>query len=254
MDIKTYISSGIIEMYIMGLCTSEEKAELESLRVQYPELEKAITEYEVSFEQNLMNTAETIPASVDIALKKGLGELVQPAGMIYDFQAKYKKRNKIIYAVAAASLVLLCCSLFYNYKLYQLQQNTGAMLTKSRTLETLPPGDYKILNDPSITPIAMYGVGSHAICRCTMFWDKRTGKVYIILHHLPFSSDSKDYQLWAYVNGKAVSVGIVKDEIRGRFIEMQNIPAGAISFSITLENAGGALTPTESEAYLRGKI
>jgi anti-sigma-K factor RskA len=87
-----------------------------------------------------------------------------------------------------------------------------------------------------------------------MFWDKKTGKMYIMIHHLPQSSSSKDYQLWAMVDGKPVSVGIVQDEIRGRFIEMSNVPPGATSFTVTLENAGGNTTPTESQTYLKGVI
>jgi anti-sigma-K factor RskA len=56
------------------------------------------------------------------------------------------------------------------------------------------------------------------------------------------------------VNGKPISVGIVKDDIRGRFIEMNNVPAGATAFSVTLEKTGGNLTPTVQETYLEGKI
>ena len=100
----------------------------------------------------------------------------------------------------------------------------------------------------------MYGVGTHAICRCTMFWDKSTGKMYIMIHHLPKSSSAKDYQLWAEVDGKPVSIGIINDEIRGRFIEMPNVPAGSIAFTVTLENAGGTDQPTVTETYLSGKI
>ena len=56
------------------------------------------------------------------------------------------------------------------------------------------------------------------------------------------------------VDGKPVNVGIIDDEIRGRFIEMTNLPSSATAFTVTLEKAGGALTPTESEIYLTGKI
>jgi anti-sigma-K factor RskA len=87
-----------------------------------------------------------------------------------------------------------------------------------------------------------------------MFWDKKTGKVYIMIHHLPQSSAQNDYQLWAMVNDKPVNIGLIKDEIRGRFIEMDNVPAGALSFIVTLEKAGGAASPTIGETYLAGKL
>lgn len=51
MDIKEYISSGIIELYVMGLCSPEEEKELEALRPQYKELHEAILQYEKDMEE-----------------------------------------------------------------------------------------------------------------------------------------------------------------------------------------------------------
>ena len=87
-----------------------------------------------------------------------------------------------------------------------------------------------------------------------MFWDKKTGKIYIMIHHLPKSSSTRNYQLWAEVDGNPVSVGIINDEIRGRFIELTDVPGRANAFTVTLEKAGGNNSPTVSETYLAGKI
>ena len=133
----------------------------------------------------------------------------------------------------------------------KLEQEVASLKTAP---VSLPESDYKIMLDPKITPVAMYGVGTHAICRCTMFWDKRTGKMYIMIHHLPQSSVSRDYQLWAMVDNKPVNIGVVQDDIRGRFIEMNNVPAGTTAFSVTLEKAGGNSIPTVEETYLKGSI
>ncbi len=46
MGINNYISSGIIEMYVMGLSSPEEKDELELLRNQYLQLNEAILQFE----------------------------------------------------------------------------------------------------------------------------------------------------------------------------------------------------------------
>ena len=51
MDIQQYISSGIIETYVMGLCSPAEESELEQLRQNYPELDKAIIAYEDELEK-----------------------------------------------------------------------------------------------------------------------------------------------------------------------------------------------------------
>jgi anti-sigma-K factor RskA len=247
MDIQPYISSGIIESYVMGLCTPEEEQELEQLRTQYPELDKAILAYEEEMENNMMHH-NTLPGdAVDKRILSTLNLLGKEAPVI---PMRTKESNRLKYAAAAAA-VLLVVSGYFNYYLYKQSQKQDPI----SSITTLPERDYKVLNTKTITPVAMYGVGIHAICRCTMFWDKKTGKMYIMIHHLPQSSDAKDYQLWATVDGKQVNVGIIQDNIRGRFIEMSNVPEGATAFSVTLENAGGnSSSPTIEQTYLKGNI
>jgi anti-sigma-K factor RskA len=256
MDINKYISSGIIEMYVMELCSADEKKELELLRKQYPELNKTIADYEKEMEQKMQKNS-TIPSQeTDEKILNIIDGLQPPAGKN---SVSNNKPVRILWlkSVAAAAILLLAISSFFNYSLYKKTKKQEEALKTPGTAEngvTLPLADYNILKDPSITPVAMYGVGSHAICRCTMFWDKKTGKLYIMIHHLPQSSDSKDYQLWAMVNNNLVNVGIIKDEIRGRFIEMVNVPPGATAFTVTLEKAGGNTVPTNEETYLSGRI
>jgi Anti-sigma-K factor rskA len=151
-------------------------------------------------------------------------------------------------------VVLLIGSSILNYSLYNKTKEQELALAGQQNETSLPVADYNILKNPAITPVAMYGVGLHAICRCTMFWDKNSGKAYIMIHHLVPASPDHNYQLWATVNGQSVSVGVVNDKIRDRFILINNMPKAATGFFVTLEKAGGSSTPTESETYLAGSI
>ena len=253
MNIREYISSGIIELYVMGLCNETEINEVESLRRQYPELNKAIIDYEILLEENMQKNF-TLPSveTDDIILKK-LDQL-QPTQFKASSPAIVRKLNWLK-PFAAAAVLLLIVSGYFIYILNNKATKLRSELAEAKkAAPTLPLADYKIMLDPRITPVAMYGVGTHAICRCTMFWDKKTGKIFIMIHHLPMSSSSKDYQLWAMVNGEPVNVGIINDAIRGRFIEMENVPSATNAFTITLEKAGGNQTPTMAEEYLRGNI
>jgi Anti-sigma-K factor rskA len=246
MDIKQYISSGIIETYVMGLCTSAEEKELELLRSRYPELNKAIIACEEEMEQNMLRQTTLPPTTTDERILTTLAAMKKPAALK---QLSSTKRNWLTTIAVAASLLLIL-SAGLNYYQYRQIKEAGTPVSET----SLPLSDYKVLLDPAITPIAMYGVGTHAICRCTMFWDKKTGKMYIMIHHLPKSSSAKDYQLWAMVNGEYINTGIVNDEIRGKFIEMNNVPPGATAFTVTLEKAGGNSVPTIEETYLKGVI
>ena len=254
MKIEEYISSGIIELYVMGLCSEEEKREVNSMRKQNPALEKAIRDFESVLEAKMQQHTTLPSAETDKKILDNLESLnanVTPPNSVI----KPRKYIRIQSLIAAAAVITIVAGGYFifslNNKVKKLKKEQAGV---TNTSPTLPEKDYKIMLDPKITPVAMYGVGTHAICRCTMFWDKKTGKLYIIIHHLPLSSSKKDYQLWAMVDGKPINVGIIKDEIRGRFIEMENVPGKAISFIVTLEKAGGNSTPTIEETYLSGKI
>lgn len=247
MDIQQYISSGIIELYVMDLCTEEEKKELDQLRSRYPELAAAIVDFECKLENRMMQSGQQPGPGTDIKILDTLDGLGRPVVSIHSRQRPWWK------IAVAASLLLMMTSVYFNYSLSRTNKKQEALI-KASTQSPLPATDYAIMTNPSITPVAMYGVGSHSICRCTMFWDKSTGKIYIMIHHLPRSSEKKDYQLWARVGDKMVSVGIIQDEIRGRFIEMDGVPGAAVAFTVTLENAGGNQVPDLSETYLEGKI
>jgi anti-sigma-K factor RskA len=252
MNIKEYISSGIIELYVLGLCSPEEEQEIKQLSVQYPELHAAILQYEIDMEEKMLQQGVLPPAAADEAILHRLESLNVPVVSMDKKVTPVKKMNGLR-AIAASVAILLGISAYFNYTLFQKNKKQQALIATAEG-SPLPASDYAVITNPSITPVAMYGVGTHSICRCTMFWDKNTGKAYIMIHHLPKSSSSRDYQLWAEVNGKMVSVGIINDEIRGRFIEVPQVPYGSVAFKVTLENAGGASNPTLSETYLEGKI
>jgi anti-sigma-K factor RskA len=251
MSEEAYISSGIVEQYVLGLCTPEEKAELERKRLLDPTLHQAILDAEQRLEALYLAQAAQPDGKTDQKILATLESLAPPQARRVPLRTAslWWKR------VAAVSLGFLLLSGVGNY--LQLKRNRQQSLEIARLSSqppSLPVADFAVMRNPRITPVAMLGVGIHSICRCTMFWDKQTGKVYIMIHHLPQTGASTDYQLWAFVDGKPVSVGIVNDSVRDRFIEMEGMPAGATEFTVTLEPAKGSATPTEAETYLRGRI
>lgn len=255
------ILPGSIEQYVLGLCSPEDQLAIELIRQKNPDLDKVIRQFEMQLEQEMMRGGILPSKQTDSIILSKLSTLNQSSvnqSSVAQLQSRLNRKyviRKIKYIAVAASVILVVGA-SYNLIIYSKYKTQQAALIerKSSAISNLPITDLTILNNPNITTIAMNGVGIHMICRCTMFWDKKAGKVYIMIHHLPLSDNSKDYQLWANVNGKPVSVGIIDDSIRGRLIQLTNMPLTASSFSVTLEKAGGASTPTEAGTYLRGKI
>jgi anti-sigma-K factor RskA len=256
MNISEYISSGIIESYVMGLATEDETAELRQLIKTEPAIKEAVTAFELAFERQVLAAASKVPfAETENKIFNKVG--IIPEGNNTAKPGKVVRLNWFKVTAVAAS-ALLCVSAYFNYSLNKQNQAQAALLAVTDKIEvaknnSLPVGDFKVMQKPTITPVALYGVSYHAICRCTMFWDKEAGRAYVMLHHLPNSSETNDYQLWAMVNNKPVSLGILNDTVRDRFIEFTNVPKDATTFKVTLEKAGGSQVPNE-DTYLKGTV
>jgi anti-sigma-K factor RskA len=255
LNIENYISSGIIEQYVMGLCSAEEKNELELLRQKDTVLNKAIINFEIELENRMMRNAFLPGVQTDDKILNALQSLGNVAPVVaMQTEDKKVKRFSWVKMVAAASVLLFSVSAFFNYTQYkENKEQAEELVAKNNLPQSLPIANYSILKDPTITPVAMMGVGYHAICRCTMFWDKKTGKAYVMVHHLVPSGENNEYQLWANVNGKQVSVGMINDAIRDRFIEVSGVPEGSKEFIVTMEKNGGASVP-DADVILKGTV
>ena len=118
MDINNYISSGIIEMYVMGICSAEEKTEMELRRNQYPQLNEAITKFEIEFEKNALNNASETGSKLDNKILHSLNTIQTP---VVNIKTKQRSINKISWLkpVAAAAILLLAVSSIFNYTQYK---------------------------------------------------------------------------------------------------------------------------------------
>ena len=99
--------------------------------------------------------------------------------------------------------------------------------------------------------IAMKGQPVAPQSLTTVYWNKQTKDVFLLINALPKAAAGKQYQLWAIVDGVPVDAGMLTTEGADGLVKMSNIPK-AQAFAITLENAGGAKTPT-MPIYVVGK-
>ncbi len=187
----------------MGLCSTEEKSEMESLRCEYPLLNEAVLQYETELENNLLNNATLPGAEVDEKILQSLHALQTPVVAMNSGELRNKKTGWLKFVAAAAAILLLAVSSVFNFILFSKNNEQQPALKQKENYSPLLIDNYNILKQPTITPVAMYGVSTHSICRCTIFWDKAAGKAFIMIHHLPQVSQNS-YQLWAIVDGKPI--------------------------------------------------
>lgn len=261
MDVNTYIQSGVIESYIMGIADEQEVSELMQLAARYPEIKAAIDVAEASLEAFSLANATPPPAVVKTAIFEQLTSEFRPATepkepTIISFNFRW---------IAAAAVILLIVSSGLNVYFYSrfkettsqyealvlekntLQANNQMMQTKSLDLYN----SMQMMTDPAMLKVAMPGIAGKENSFATVFWDTKSRDVYILPNKLPQPTKGKQYQLWAIVDGKPVDAGVISD--CAGLCKMKNIPKASM-FAVTLEKEGGSLSPTLSEMYVAGKV
>jgi anti-sigma-K factor RskA len=272
-NIQEYISSGIVESYVLGLASPEEQLEFERLSAEHAVLRQAREDFEKSLEQHAMANAVPPPADLKQKIWNDINLAMPAAGIAgtemsptYDAAATPVRSMGFAKFLAAASVILLAGSTalnVYYYRQYktsaarldeliasneQMAKNTDAMQTKLQHYEN----SFNILKDSNIAAIAMKGQPVAPQSLTTVYWNKQTNDVYLLVNTLPKPAAGKQYQLWAIVEGQPVSAGMLNaDEAGNGLVKMSTI-ANAQAFAITLENTGGSKTPT-MPIYVVGK-
>src|ERR1043165_4011513 len=114
----------MIESYVLGLATAEEKAEFEKLCREHPELVAARNRFEVALEQKLQNQA--VPPAGDLKDRVMSAIRQQPTvnqtKLITMESTNAPRSSSSTRWVAAASIILLLGASFFAYKFYSENQ------------------------------------------------------------------------------------------------------------------------------------
>jgi len=275
-NIQEYISSGIVEAYVLGLADPQEAAEFEQLCSQYPELLEAREAFELSLEKQAIANAVAPDKSVrsrifhELKWKTNKEPKVIPINKNEEKQVDIPAASPFRRYMAAASVVALLGSLALNLYFYnkyksvnnqyndlvaaqtELAQNNSALQTKMSEYEK----SLSIMNDPAVQKVKMEGANvptsPDASSLATVFYNKSSAEVYLVVNNLPAPQSNQQYQLWAIVDGKPVDAGVF-DLSSNKVLTMKTLPGSPQAFAVTLEKKGGSLAP-EGAMYVLGKV
>ncbi len=266
MNIQEYISSGIVESYVLGLASNEERIEFEQLCAAHAEVKAARDAFELSLEKHALDNAIAPPQDLKQKIFADINPGSQPVKNITQPLTPVRSLSFTKF-LAAASVILLVGSTLLNFYFYnkykasatqldemiastqQMAKNNSIMQTKVENYEQA----LNIIKDTNMAVIAMKGQSVAPQSATTVYWDKQTKDVYLLVNGLPQPAAGKQYQLWAIVDGTPVSAGLlnINEAYANGLVKMSNIPK-AQAFAITLENEGGSKTPT-MPIYVVGK-
>lgn len=261
MDTKQYIDTGILELYVYGLLDETENTAIATLAIEQNEIkneilaiEKAIISLSSSFSPFL-----SVENFEKIKIKLALKHQKQPdlqrisywktysgwaaaiamllgGGYIYDLQKDTK--NQLVSEVAAKT---------------QLQKNLN--LIENKNQKTL--ADLATIRDIKNTIIVLGGQAIAPTSFAKIYWNQETQTVFVDAAGLPKPPSGMVYQVWSLKLEPQLTptdIGLLDNfEQNNNKIFAVHTTADADAFGITLEPAGGSLTPTMEQLYVLGK-
>lgn len=255
MDLQSFIQSGLLEAYVLGQCTAEERAEVERMLAAHPEVRAELDAIEGALEKVAMANAVTPPPDLKDKVLQQIKSSDQPS-------AAPGSASRLIpmlgWAAAACLLLALSASWFFS------NQNTQRHNGQIAALETQIADCKKqaqqqarmqeviaLLRDRSTQTIVLSD-GPEPKVTATVWNNPLRKEIAIDLNSLPAPNPGKYFQFWAIVDGVPVSMGMVN--LSGSD-SIQTLPfvANAQAFAISEEDKPeGNATPTV--VVLVGKV
>ena len=277
MNIEEYISSGIIESYVLGLADAQEVAELEQLKGAHPEIQTAIDSFEASLETAAFANTITPAADTKDKLMLALQDEFVDQTTIPNQQTKEAKvvtmplkpipakSAKMFQYIAAASIILFVVSAALNVYFFReytsankqvvaLLNEKNALFTDNNNIQAKYQeitNSLQLMSDTNVIKVAMKGIAGKEGNLATVFWNSKSKDVYVLANKLPKAPEGKQYQLWALVKGKPIDAGMLND--CNGVCKLKNTQQADI-FAITLEKKGGSPSPDLTQLYVLGKV
>lgn len=262
MEAQEYIESGILELYVYGLLSEKENLEIAELAKKNPEvdqeiisIEKAVIALSSSFSPfHSVENFEKIKARLE--LKHGKVVDMKPAS------------NWSQYVGWAAAVLLL---LGLGYQTLELTKTKEAISTVGNEKNKIQreyafldqqnkqtEKNLSIVRDIKNTGVTLGGQAVSPTSFAKVYWNKQTKTTYIDAAGLPTPPKGMVYQVWSLKLSPVLtptSIGLL-DNFEGNSQKIFAVSQtdSAEAFGITLEPAGGSLTPTMEQLYTLGKV
>lgn len=278
MNIQEYIESGIIECYVLGAVSEEEKAEVEQMAALHPEIKAeieankfALAEYILQFQcQPPQDLKNKVIEKLQSLAENDEDELEQIQAIAENKTVQLKpKNNRFNWSpyLTAAAFVLLLISVSLDYFFYTDWQQAEQRLTKlAKENERLNKKVFelqgqnqnlaqqvKVFSNKTYQTIEMKGLPNFPNAWVTVYWDTQSKEVFLHVHNLPPPPPGMQYQLWSIVNNKPEDAGMLLQKgFQDNLLKMKRVQQANV-FAITLEKEGGVAIP-EGKMYVKGDV
>jgi len=274
MEAQEFLESGLVELTAMGLATETEAALVLEMRTKHTVVEQAWQAAAEDIYDTLV--AADVPKKAPARLKNNLFDTIsKETAPVVALDSTTVPTAKVVPInnnrwqwLAAASVVLVMVSASANMWMYNKLKSTESQLASLEQERTVLTASFKkatdetqkmsnqlaMASDPGMPRVVMGGMNTAKSAEVLVVWDPTQNKVQLGIKNLPQVPTNKDLQLWAIVDGKPMSCGLISMK-EGEMIIEHSIPnvTNPQAFAVTLEDKGGHDQP-EGEMWLMGKV
>tara|TARA_B100000780_G_C21068461_1_gene429782 strand:+ start:278 stop:1144 length:867 start_codon:yes stop_codon:yes gene_type:complete len=288
LDIKEYISSGIIESYVLGSASPQERQEVECMGHIYPEIQLEVRKQQLMIEEMANKLAVAPPAELKAKVMDAITQVEQElpeatqakteskAEKVIPIQRAEENAKPTFNWAAAASIILLLGLGAYWYassnQITGLKNQLAELTNKANQIETeneqlvaaLSESDSayqnaeavnQMLASHSTQTVEMPGTANQPDALVRVFWNTDSRKVLMKVESLADVPAGKQYQLWAIVDGQPTDMGVFDlTAAADSVLEIPHQVENAQAFAITLENEGGSPTPNLDALVVIGNV
>lgn len=258
--IITFLNSGLLDKYLVGETNVVETEKVEAYISKYPEVQNAYNTLQHQLEIVAKSNAVEAPKQI---LDDILEELDDTPVIALQKPKKYKKWYKFSVAASVAALIFAASTyLFYNQN-QKLEEENQVVVDEifdlrsdiemnNRKLDAVME-QFKRLNDPETYKYIMQGNDRARDLKTVAYINPKEKTSMIDVVSLPELPEEQCYQIWADLQGRMVSLGILSEADR----QLRRIPFAedAVALNITIEPKGGntiaSLENTVAEISLR---
>lgn len=249
--ITTFLNSGLLEKYLVGATDAAETAKVETYISKYPEVQNAYNTLQLNLEIVAKKNAIEAPKSILDNIIETLDD--RPLIKLSTLN-KYKSWYKIGVAACVASIIFAGTSFMF-YKQNQKLNDYNSLLNEENQVvvdeifdlrSDIENNNKKLdavmqqfikLNDPETYKYIIQGNSRAKELKTVAYINPREKTSMIDVVSLPKLPEEQCYQIWAELQGKMVSLGILNEADR----QLRAIPytENALALNITIEPKGG---------------
>lgn len=281
MNVKDYIESGILESYLMGQVTDQERREVECMSKIYPEIRASLDEIEADLESYASSHSVKAPDDLKASIMSAIADIEQePAGEMKVEKSPdpveepkeedlpridSKPGSRLLsWTVAAAALIFMVSTVLLWARMQDLATQLSSVQDEKTEVEQLAgklessleqrETQIDLLTSPENKKIVLAATEAFPENSATVFWNPELGEVVMDVSGLTPAPDGQQYQLWALIDGQPKDMGLVSKGTDSSRIQDMLTTNTADAFAITLEPEGGLPEPTLENLVVVGTV